>query len=49
MSERTKFFSNKLQKEIEAVVLQRRKHTTVLELENGKVIIKKNSQLLENN
>lgn len=40
-----KFYSNDLEKDISAEILEQRKHTVVLILENGKIIIKKNSQV----
>lgn len=41
-----KFYSNALSKEIEATILEYRKYTLKLQLDNGKVIIKKKQQVL---
>lgn len=41
-----KFYSNALDKEIEARILEYRKYTLKLQLDNGKVIIKKKRQIL---
>lgn len=39
------FFSNDLNKKVEAEVVEERKHTLKLQLEDGRIIVKKRKQI----
>ena len=45
MSKMVKFWSNKLEKEVQGTVLKETKLTLTIQLENGKIIQKKQSQV----
>lgn len=46
MSSRVKFFSNKLQKEIEGTRISETKYTVNIKLDDGKIIQKKQRQVI---